>query len=124
MNIALLIAGLTSIIVGTTHSVLGERTVLKELKHASIDPRFEDIPISETSKHILWATWHIASIFGWLTGVTLIGVATNAIVIPSVLISCIAVSMASCGALVLTATKAKHPGWLGLFLVAILCWVA
>ena len=116
-------AGFLSIIVGLVHSILGEFLVFKNLRNGSIVPTTSAPPLRERNIRILWATWHLASIFGFAIGAILIQLATTAEA-PAFIIRSIALSMFSGSILVFYATKAKHPGWIGLLVVALLCWLA
>ena len=123
MNYLLLSAGFLSIVVGLIHSILGEFLIFKNLRNSSLVSNVSVPPLQERNIRILWATWHLASIFGFAMGAILIQLsmttATSAFVIQS-----IAFSMCTASALVFYATKAKHPGWVGLLGVAALCWLA
>jgi hypothetical protein len=80
-------------------------------------------PLQERNIRILWATWHLASIFGFAMGAILIQLAIT-VETPNFIIQSIAFSMCSGSVLVFYATKAKHPGWIGLLVVAVPCWLA
>jgi len=116
-------AGLLSILVGLVHSVLGEFLVFKTLREGSLVPTSPAPPLRQRNIRILWATWHLASIFGFAVGAILIHLAMQAQT-PFFIIQSIAVSMFVSSVLVFYATKAKHPGWVGLLAVAVLCWLA
>lgn len=122
----LLSAGVLAFVVGLVHSALGEVLVFRRLRKGSIIPTHGKPLLLERNVRILWATWHIASIFGWGVGAILVylsqaefePISTNYIV------QAIAYSMFLSGLLVFIATKARHPGWAGLMGVAVLCWLA
>ena len=124
MNTLLLVAGVLSIAVGVIHSILGEVLIFKKLRLGSIVPTLAVEPLSERNVRILWATWHIASLFGWALGGLLIQIALTGVVSAGFVIEFIALAMLVSGLLVLFATKGKHPGWIGLCLVALFCWLA
>lgn len=124
MNLLLLAAGILSIIVGLIHSVLGEILIFKKLRDGTIIPAVANKELSEKNIRILWATWHIASIFGWVAGTMLINIANSSFSGSAIFVQYIAISMFIAGALVFMATKARHPGWAGLCSVAILCWLS
>jgi len=123
LNTLLFAAGILSFIVGLVHSVLGELLVFKKLRADSLVPTSTAPPLKERNIRILWATWHLASFFGFAIGAILIHLASSELV-PTFIVNSIALSMTSGSILVLYATKAKHPGWVGLLLVAILCWLS
>ncbi|MDO3384675.1 hypothetical protein QWI17_02360 [Gilvimarinus sp. SDUM040013] len=121
MDILVLIAGILSVTVGFVHSLLGEWLIFKKLRINSIVPTLAPKPFREKHIRILWATWHISSIFGWMVGYMLLVLAITGSIERTHLIPTIAVAMAASGVLVLLATQAKHPGWIGLLGVALLC---
>ena len=126
MNIVLFAAGILSFFVGVVHSVLGEVLIFRRLRKGTIVPTVGKSLLLERNVRILWATWHIATVFGWGVGCILLYLSqieenpasTNFVV------QAIACSMFVSGLLVLIATKARHPGWAGLMGVAVLCWLA
>lgn len=124
MNTFLFAAGVLSIVVGLIHSILGEVLIFKKLRVDSLIPTMAKEPLRERNIRILWATWHLASIFGWAIGAILIKLAGLDLAVSDAIVQYIAFSMFAAGVLVLIATKAKHPGWVGLCGVAILCWLA
>lgn len=116
-------AGFLSIVVGFVHTILGEFLVFKKLREGSLVPTTSAPPLKERNIRILWATWHLASVFGFAMGAILIQLAIN-VETPAFIIHSIAFAMCLGGILVCYATKAKHPGWVALLIVAILCWLA
>ena len=123
MNLFLVSAGILSIVVGLVHSILGEFLIFKNLRNRSLIPNVSVPPLRHKHIQILWATWHLASIFGFAMGTILIQLAIaseNSVLT----IHSIALSMFLASALVFCATKGKHPGWAGLLGVAVLCWLA
>jgi len=123
LDYLLISAGLLSITVGLVHSILGELLIFKNLRNRSLVPNVSLPPLREKNIRILWATWHLASVFGFTMGAILIKLAIMSTP-SSFIIQSIAFSMCVASALVFYATKARHPGWVGLFGVAILCWLA
>ena len=81
--------------------------------------------IGEGHVRIIWASWHIVTLFGWLIAATLIWLAASPDRIQNqgVILSAIASTMLVSALLVLIATKARHPGWVGLLGVAALVWL-
>ncbi|MCG8317812.1 MAG: hypothetical protein MI976_31770 [Pseudomonadales bacterium] len=124
MNLFLVIAGILCILVGIIHSILGEILIFKNLREGSVIPTIAPSPLRERNIRILWATWHLASVFGWGLSAVLIKLAFIESNHSGEIVQYIAYSMLAAGALVFVATKAKHPGWIGLSGVAILCWLA
>jgi len=125
MNGFLFAAGILAIIVGIVHSVLGELMIFRHLRIDSVVPTRGSTTLRERNVRIIWATWHIASIFGWAMAAILLYLSQRAATDASeFFVLCIAWAMCLCGLLVFIATKAAHPGWVGLITVAILCWLA
>ena len=124
IELLLCIAGVLAIIVGLVHSVLGEVLIFKRLRNGTVVPAVAPEPLLEKHVRILWATWHIASIFGWALGILLINVSMEGELGAMQFIQYTALAMFCSGVLVLIATRAKHPGWVGLCAVAVLCWVS
>jgi len=123
LNNVLMAAGVLSILVGIIHSILGEILVFKNLRRGNLVPNLPAPPLRQRNIRILWATWHLASILGVAMGIILLDFSMSS-TFPLFVIYTIAMSMFLAGALVCYATKAKHPGWLGLMGVALLCWLA
>ena len=112
MNAYLLAAAIVAIVVGAIHSVLGEVLIFRHLRKGALVPTASAPPLRERDVRILWASWHIATVFGWAFAVLLLQLAT--------------VEQAAIGAfigsslLVLLGTRCRHPGWIGLLAVAAL----
>jgi len=123
LDLLLISAGLLSITVGLIHSILGELLIFKKLRNNSLIPNVSLPPLREKNIRIIWATWHLATVFGFAMGAILMKLAIMSTSSPFIIQS-IALSMCVASALVFYATKARHPGWVGLFGVAILCWLA
>lgn len=121
-----LAAGLLAAMTGVAHSVLGERLIFRHLRAGSLVPTLGAPPLKERHIRILWATWHIGSVFGWAFAGVLLRLAFapldhsfRPLVVSAVVFAYFGASM-----LVLVGTKGRHPGWIALLLVAVLAWVA
>ena len=122
MQIFLFIAGSLAILVGLVHSILGEVLIFSRLRIDEIVPTSPAPPLQERHVRILWASWHMVSIFGWAFGAILLRMAfpaTDQLFFLFVKNSII-VSMFVSALIVLVATKGRHPGWVGLLAVAVL----
>jgi len=112
--------------IGLVHSVLGERLVFRHLRQSALVPSLPAPPLQERNVRILWATWHLASVFGW----TLAGLLWQVAKDPGLALPATSVLSASAfgflvGALlVLVGTRGRHPGWIALGAVGILSWAA
>ncbi len=125
MNSYLLIASILSFFLGAAHSFLGEYLIFKNKKEkGNLVPSKGNVELKERHLRILWATWHLASVFGWCIGAILLKIAAienlkNTELIDLIL-NAIICTMFLSSALVLVGTKGKHPGWIVLLLIGIL----
>lgn len=122
MNWYFLAAAVLIFVVGLAHSVLGERLVFRRMREVGAIPTNGGQVLREDHVRILWASWHIATVLGWLVAVALVWLS-----LPSsgpkgvlLLVRAIVASMLVCSLLVLVGTKGRHLGWLGFFGVAVL----
>ncbi|KAL9650110.1 hypothetical protein ABK040_011281 [Willaertia magna] len=83
--------------------------------------------LKESNVRILWASWHILTVFGWGMAFILLWLARQSNKFTRdeyiVIVSAIAISMLVGAIFIFIGTKAKHPGWVGLLLVAIFVWL-
>lgn len=121
----LLLAGALVLLIGLVHSVLGEVLIFRRMRRGGLIPTMGEPLLRERHVRILWASWHLPSILGWAFGVLLISIAAAAgePVAPALVVRVMAVSLAVGSALVLVATKGRHPGWLGLLAAAAQAWL-
>ena len=125
MNTYFLIAGILCFILGLVHSILGEVLIFKgKRNNGSIIPSKNSTELKERHLRIIWATWHLASIFGWCIGIILVKISLSqndlnlkfiAMIIQSMMYTMFAGSL-----LVLIGTKRKHPGWIVLLVIGML----
>ena len=125
MQTLLTVAAALSILTGLVHSVLGEWLIFRHLRQGTLVPQLAPPPLRTRNVHILWATWHLASVFGWAFAAVLLGLAASPDqpLIPLVLHAVIAANTAG-AILVLVGTRGRHPGWIALGAVAAFAWVA
>lgn len=121
MQSHLLAAAILLTLIGIVHSILGEILIFKRLRKNGWIPTEGAPVLKESHVRILWATWHLGSVFGWGMACMLFQTALQ----PSqtAMENVIALSSAGSGLLVLIGTKGRHPGWIGLMLVALLIWI-
>ena len=121
MNLYLLIAGILCFPLGIAHSILGEYLIFKHKRiKGNIVPSKGGEELKERHLRILWATWHLASIFGWCIGAILIKIAVmQNLEIVDFILNSIIYTMFLSSVLVLVGTKGKHPGWIVLLLIGI-----
>ena len=122
MNAWLLCAGILLAIVGVMHSMLGERLVFRRLRSKGIVPTEGGSHLNERHVRILWATSHLASIWGWGASFVLLYASRDPV--PKVVIDALMAGAAVSAILVLVGTRGRHPGWIALLAVALLVWCA
>ena len=124
MNSYLVAAAGIAFLVGLVHSILGERLIFQRLREGGVVPTKGGTLLGEGHVRILWASWHVLTVFGWGIAVILLWLAFNSL--PGrqadFIQNAIAISMLCGAGLVFVGTRAKHPGWLGLLGVAALAW--
>lgn len=123
----LLAAGCLIFVLGLVHSLLGERLIFRHLRDSGIIPTKGGDLLEEKQLRILWASWHLVTIFGWGIGAILCGFyisSTAEIVVPAYVINSVALSIITSAAIVLFATKGKHPAWVVLTVIAVLVLLA
>jgi hypothetical protein len=125
MNSYFVAAALLAFLVGLVHSILGEVLIFQRMRRGGLIPTEGGGLLRESNVRILWASWHVLTVFGWGFASILYWLAQ-----PSsraggyaFVEQAIIVSMLAGSALVLVGTKARHPGWVGLLGVAILVWM-
>lgn len=122
----LISAAVLAIATGVVHSWLGERLIFRPLRASAAISPVAAAHLQRRHLGILWATWHLASVFGWALAVLLLQLAIE----PGAPASGRSVLFAVAGAygigavLVLFGTRGRHPGWVALAGVGILSWVA
>ena len=120
MNGYLLLAGSLAILLGLVHSVLGETFVFQKLRdrqsHAWLT-RINELPIR--SIRILWASWHVVTVFGCGFGLMMIWLAyaTTQDSIAA-LLKILFVTIFISALVVLVGTKGRHPGWFVLLIIS------
>lgn len=126
MQTYLLAAGAVAILVGMIHSILGEVLIFRRMREGKLVPTNGRPILKERHVRILWASWHIVTIFGWAIAAILLELARSSseLELQGFVLNTVALSMLASSFLVLFATKGMHPGWFGLLAVAGLCWLA
>jgi len=126
MQTLLLAAGVIALLTGVAHSALGEVLIFRHLRNAGLVPTVGAPPLRERNIRIIWATWHLASVFGWAFAAVLLrlAVAGNEYSVQSLVLNAIVFAHLGGSVLVLVGTKGRHPGWIALLVVAALTWLA
>ncbi len=125
MQTYFLAAAILSVLTGLAHSVIGEILIFRHLRQGTLVPALGAPPLRERNIRILWATWHLATVFGWAFAAVLFQLALSPQT-PLLRLFIGAVIAANvCGSLlVLVGTRGRHPGWIALAIVAGLVWAA
>ena len=115
MNIYLQAASVLTFAVGLIHPMLGGVMVFSRLRKGSWVPPPGGNVLHQRHIRILWASWHVMTVLGWLVAAALWALAAKpASGLRSFLLQVIIGSTSVSSARVLFATKAGHPGWVGL----------
>lgn len=125
MQTFLAIAAVLAVLTGIAHSVLGELLIFRHLRQGTLVPAGDAPPLRTRHIRILWATWHLATVFGCAFAVMLGRLAvTPDARLPALLAEAAVAAYAGGSLLVLVGTRGRHPGWLALAAVAALTWAA
>lgn len=125
MNLYFFIAAVICLIVGIVHSVMGEKLIFQAKRaKGKIVPSIGSKDLRQGHLRIIWATWHLASVLGWVLAAILIQIAQQAPQsldsLSAFIVNATVAGMLIGSILVLYGTSGRHPGWIGLLLVAIL----
>jgi hypothetical protein len=125
VNWYFVVAAALAFLVGLVHSVLGERLIFRRLRQGGIVPTNGGNLLGERHVRILWASWHVLTVFGWCMASVLLCLS-----LPSASASsawfvgqAFVIATLAGSALVFIGTRAMHPGWAGLLGVAVLVWL-
>jgi len=119
-------AGCLAIALGIIHSILGEYLIFQRLREGGVIPTNGGTLLKPKHVRILWASWHLVTVFGWALGSILCWYSLSSSVEltnPIWLTNVITITMLAGAALVLIGTKGRHPGWIILTLISLLTWV-
>jgi drug/metabolite transporter (DMT)-like permease len=125
MNSLLASAAALAFLVGLAHSVIGEILIFRRLRQGGLVPTNGGSLLKERHVRILWASWHVLTVFGWCIAAALLWLSLPSSSASSTwfIEQAVVVAMLVGSALVFFGTKARHPGWAGLLAVAVLVWL-
>lgn len=127
MNHYFLIAGILCFVLGLAHTFFGEQLIFNSKREAGKLVPTQVKGFRKSHLRIIWATWHLASLFGWGIGAMAIklSMASDSSTIEPIgfLITITACTMLTAAVLVLVATKGRHPGWAVLLTIGVLLLV-
>lgn len=120
------IAGILALLTGAVHSILGEHLIFRRMRKSGLVPTAGEPLLRERHVRILWASWHVVTVFGWALGAILLRMSVRSTdpAFHAFVQNTIAIAMFASSLLVLVGTRGKHPGWVGLLCVAVLAWLA
>lgn len=126
MQSYLLAAAILAVIVGLVHSVLGEILIFRHLRDSGLVPDREAPPLEPRHVRIIWASWHAVTVFGWAFAGVLLAIASPGYPysVGSTFVHVATGAFVGAALLVLVGTRGRHPGWLGLSVIAALTLAA
>ena len=65
INWLLVAAAALAFVVGLVHSLLGERLIFRRMRVGGAIPTNGGTVLREAHVRILWASWHVLTVFGW-----------------------------------------------------------
>ena len=123
MQTYLAVAAGVAFLTGVAHSVLGEMLIFRQLRRGTLVPGQDAPPLRSRNIRIIWATWHVATLFGWaFAGVLLQLALSPQASLVSLFLNATVAAYAGGSLLVLVGTRGRHPGWIALAAVAALVW--
>lgn len=126
MNRYFVAAAAIAFLVGLVHSVLGEKLIFQRLRQGTaLVPTNGGHVLGESHVRILWASWHIVTVFGWCIAAVLLRLSLPATAesLTGFVVPTFALAALAGAALVLVGTRARHPGWVGLLAMAVCTWL-
>ncbi len=126
MNFYLFAAACLIIIIGLIHSILGETLIFSRMRNNGFIPTKGDPVLKERHIRILWASWHLVTLFAWCMAFLIfkLSIAASDQNRFFDVEQAILYTMLGGSALVLIGTRGRHPGWLGMLVIAILIALA
>ncbi len=125
MNSYFIVSACLAFILGLIHSILGEVLIFRHMRKGLIIPTDGGSILKERNVRILWASWHIVTIFGWGFGAILLRLSfpSSQYAFQTTVEAAILFSMLAASLIVLIGTKGRHPGWFVLLGIAIFLWL-
>lgn len=120
VNVPLVAASGLLLLTAVVHSGLGEVLIFRKLREGGVVPTRAAPPLQSRNVRILWASWHLVSVFGLVLTAAVYRSGIGQAVTGPWLLRAIAIACFTGGALVLLGTRGRHPGWIALSAAAIL----
>lgn len=118
MNPWLIAAGVCTLLIGGVHSVMGERRIFRHLRQGGLVPSLAEPLLRPYQLQIVWASWHLVTVFGLGTSALLFVAARPDAPPPlrNLMVLCAVGILLLSAALVALATRGRHLAWLALSL--------
>lgn len=117
------IASAVLVLTAVVHSVLGEILIFRHLRDGHVVPSRSAPPLSSRHVRILWATWHVVSVFGLAFALLIYRIGVGQALATAATSRLIAAACLLSSLLVLIGTRGRHPGWIALGLSSALIWL-
>ena len=117
INVYLFAAAVLIILTALVHSVMGERLIFARWRRKT-----PDIPNGYIG--IIWASWHVLSVFGLMIAAVVAFYAIGLMPMSSALLRAFATLFVVSSALIAWGTKWQHPAWAVFLILAILMLIA
>jgi drug/metabolite transporter (DMT)-like permease len=116
------VSAVLMVLIGVIHTVLGEVLIFRRMRVKGLVPTNGGSVLQERHVRILWATWHLVTVLGFLVAALILWLAPGPTPVGShqLMVAMVIGALMACSGLVLIGTKGRHPGWVGLFAVAVL----
>lgn len=93
MQTALMAAAVLAFLVGALHSTLGEVLIFRRMRQGTLVPTHGRPVLHERHVRILWASWHVLTLFGWAMAAMLLHLSAAGAPSPRFFLNCIAAAM-------------------------------
>lgn len=121
MNHAFTSAAALAVATGLAHTVIGEILIFRRMRRGTFIPTFGGDVLHERHVRILWASWHALTLLAWAMAAMLVVIASApASEMALAITRLISIAMGSGSLAVLVGTRARHPGWMAMLVVAVL----
>ena len=120
MNLWLLVAAVLTFLLGATHSLLGQRYIVRPLFGAEL-PKL--LGSSRFMRNTMWFGWHLTTLLMWGVAALLFNMSlgTGSFISARAIIGCMFVA---CAVLSLLATRGKHFSWVVFGIIAALIFIS
>ena len=121
MNIYLLVSGMLCVLIGITHSYLGETRILRPMYSQYTLPVLRGS--DRATKNVMRFAWHLTSIAWWGLGAVLFVIASPAPNPVPCILRVIAITFAIHAIVTAGASRFRHYAWIVFGAIAVLAWL-